>query len=148
MPSPLMQALYRGDEKAAAEVRATLTRPDVFEAAALGDVETLLVLLDADTSRVSAWSDDGFTPLHYAAFFGRPEAARLLLERGADLEAPARNEQFALEARPLHEAAQHGDAELVRLLLERGADPAAKLDDGRTPVDLAAGHPEVLELLA
>src|SRR2546426_5265296 len=98
MPSPLMQALYRGDEKGPAEVRATLPRLDVFEAAALGEVETLRVLLDADTSGVSAWSDDGFTPLHYAAFFGRPEVARLLLEYGADLEVPALNEQFALEA--------------------------------------------------
>jgi ankyrin repeat protein len=110
MPSPLMQALYRGDEKGAAEIRATLAQPDVFEAAALGEVETLRTLLDADASGVSAWSDDGFTPLHYAAFFGRPEAARLLLERGAD--------------------------------------PAAQLDDGRTPADLAAGPPEALALLA
>jgi ankyrin repeat protein len=140
MPSPLMQALYRGDEKAAAEVRATLTQPDVFEAAALGDVETLRVLLDADTSRVSAWSDDGFTPLHYASFFGRPEAARLLLERGADLEAPARNEQFALEARPLHSALAARQKEVAVLLLDAGADVNAREHEGTTPLHEAAQH--------
>ena len=32
----------------------------------------------------AAWSADGFTPLHYAAFFGQEDAAKLLLERGAE----------------------------------------------------------------
>ena len=31
------------------------------------------------------WSADGFTPLHYAAFFGQEDAARILLERGAEV---------------------------------------------------------------
>ena len=50
---------------------------------------------------------DGFTPLHLAAFFGRLEAAALLVDRGADLEAPSRNPRFP-SVRPLHSAIAGG----------------------------------------
>ena len=50
---------------------------DVFEAAALGYIDRLRTRLD-DGSRAepSAFASDGFTALHFAAFFGKAEAAR------------------------------------------------------------------------
>jgi ankyrin repeat protein len=50
---------------------------------------------------------------------------------------------------PLHAAAQSGDERLATLFLDAGARPAAALDDGRTPADLAAaaGHAELAERL-
>ena len=48
----------------------------------MGDIERLRTLLDADPSLANAWSDDGFTPLHFAAFFNQPKAAQLLLDLG------------------------------------------------------------------
>ena len=102
--SPILQALYRGDRDEAERIRGGAGDLDVFDAAALGDTERLEELLANDPSLVSAWSPDGFTPLHYAAFFGGPDATTALLARGADLETPARNEEFAPEARPLHSA--------------------------------------------
>ena len=42
----------------------------MFEAASLGDVERLAELLDADPSSATAYSADGFTALHFPAFFG------------------------------------------------------------------------------
>src|ERR687888_178904 len=47
-----------------------------------------LGLVDAVKGRVDEL--DGFTPLHFAAFFGRPEAAGLLLARGATVDALGR----------------------------------------------------------
>jgi uncharacterized protein len=165
--SPPMQALYEGDAARAEELLAERGDPDVFEAAAFGRTERLRELLDADPALAAAWSPDGFTALHFTAFFGRPDAAALLLDRKADPTAPARNPmaveplhsaaassqteiaRMLLDAGanpnahqeggfvPLHAAAQNGDAELAELLLERGADKALAAGDGRTATDIA-----------
>jgi uncharacterized protein len=149
VPSELLLALYRGDAGAAEELRATRGELDVFEAAALGEVDELRRAIAADPAAVHAWSDDGFTPLHYAAFFGRPEAARLLVDAGADLEAPSRNDEFAKDARPLHSAAAGGERGVCRVLLEAGADPNATQHGGFTPLRQAEQNDdaELVELL-
>ncbi|MEO7084752.1 MAG: ankyrin repeat domain-containing protein [Gemmatimonadaceae bacterium] len=53
-------------------------------AAKLGMIERLTELLDADPSRVGERGGDGHTPLHVAATV---DIARLLLDRGADIDA-------------------------------------------------------------
>ena len=161
--SAVMLARYHQTPDAIAEaVRAELDELDVWEAATLGDTGRLRELLDGDPDLVSAWSSDKGTPLHFASFFGQPEAARLLLERGADVHAvsptfgdvtplhsaaaaPSREIVVALLAAgadpnarqsggftALQAAAMNGDAEMARALLDAGADPAAATDDGRT----------------
>ncbi|MEX0817132.1 MAG: ankyrin repeat domain-containing protein [Gaiellales bacterium] len=130
-----MQALYEGDRERAEAIRHP--ELDVFEAAALGEVERLRTLLDADPTLVSAWSADGFTPLHYAVFFGDPETVRVLANRGADIETPARNEDFAGRARPLHSAVAARRLDTVIALLEAGADPNAERPGGGTPLEEA-----------
>ena len=147
--SPILEALYRGDADAAAGARADRGELDVLEAAALGDVDELARILAADPAAVAVWSPDGFTPLHYAAFFGRPDAACVLIDAGADLEAPSRNMQFAQDARPLHSAAAAREHEVARLLLEAGADPNAEQHGGFTPLRQAGenGDAELAALL-
>jgi ankyrin repeat protein len=132
--SPILEALYRGDADAAAVARAERGELDVLEAAALGEVDELRRILAADPAAAGTWSSDGFTPLHYAAFFGHPDAARVLIDAGAELEAPSRNTQFAQDARPLHSAAAAREHEVARLLLEAGADPNAEQHGGFTPL--------------
>lgn len=127
-----MQALYEGKTEEAREIAASRPDLDVFEAAAIGDVERLRAVLGEDPTLVTAWSEDGFTPLHFAAFFGHPEAARLLIQRGADLEARSTNEQFALDASPLHSAAAAGQREVCEILLDAGADVNAVQHGGFT----------------
>ena len=51
----------------------------IFAASMFGEVSHLEALLTANRSLVTAVSTDGWTPLHLAAFFGKLEAARLLL---------------------------------------------------------------------
>ncbi len=145
--SPLLLALYEGRAQDAEALRAASPGLDLFEAAACGDAERLRELLDGGADP-SAFAPDGYTPLQLAAFFGRRQAAELLVERGADLTAVSTNEmetyplqaavagshtEIALllldagapaTARSLESARQSGNEELERLLLERGATPS------------------------
>jgi ankyrin repeat protein len=136
--SPLMQALYHGQDRLAAALRHARRRDlDPFEAAAVGDLDRLRHLT-GEGAAVRGWSSDGFTALHLAAFFGQPEAAQLLIDRGADIEAVATNRRFASEARPLHSAVAAQDPETTLLLLRAGADPNSKQHGGFTPLLEAA----------
>ena len=145
--SELLAAVYSGDQARVDELLADGPELSVFEAAALGRVERLEGLLDAEPGLVSAWADDGFTPLHLAAFFRHPEAARLLVERGALVDVVARNEE--LQVTPLQSAAASREEETAALLLERGADPNFRHSGGFTPLQTAAhhGNERLVELL-
>jgi ankyrin repeat protein len=141
--SELLEALYAGDTERADELRATTPDLDVFEAAAVGDSNRLRLLLDEDRSRANAFGDDGFHPLGLACFFGHVEAARLLLEGGADVNALSRNEHIQTAA--IHAAAASGEAgadaqtryELVELVLDHGADPNLRQGGGFRAIDAA-----------
>jgi uncharacterized protein len=140
-----MQALYEGKPDEARAIAEGRTDLDVFEAAAIGDVDRLRVLLDGEPALATAWSEDGFTPLHFAAFFGHPEAAKLLVDRGADLDARSTNAQFALDAAPLHSASAAGQLEVCVVLLDAGADVNAVQHGGYTALlDAAANENEEL----
>ena len=121
------------------------------------DIETrsegLAIFPDPDYERyVLDWekqSDVGWTPLHQAAgFIGlEPDAAALLLDRGADIEARGGSGMT-----PLHLAVQWKEnGPVAQLLLERGADINARDDQGRTPLHVAiernAGLPIIKALL-
>ena len=134
--SELLAAVYRGDESRVKEILAADPPLDVFEAAAVGRTERLEELLDTDPGLVSAWTEDGFTPLHLAAFFRQPEAARLLVERGALVDVVARNDE--LQVTPLQSAAAARQEETATLLLDRGADPNAQQRGGFTALHSAA----------
>jgi Ankyrin repeats (3 copies) len=92
--SELLEAVYRGDHAHVGELLASDPQLDIFEAAAVGRTERVAELLDADSGLVSAWAEDGFTPLHLAAFFRHPDTARILVDRGALVDVVARNERI------------------------------------------------------
>ena len=145
--SPLLQALYEGRRDDAEQLVADGGELDLFEASAVGDAERLRELLDAGADP-NEFAADGFTPLTLACFFKRPEAARLLLERGADVHQRARNEN--IQVLPIHSAAADGGSvEIVRMLLDAGADVNATQPGGFRAIDAARmeGNEELERLL-
>jgi ankyrin repeat protein len=136
-----MQALYEGRRDDAGSM-ADGVALDEFEAAALGDEKRLRVLFaeDGSQARVNRRSDDGFTALHFAAYFGTPEAAEVLIDAGADVSSVAEND---MNVQPLHSAAASGSLETARLLLDAGASPDARQTGGFTALHEAALHADV-----
>lgn len=84
-------------------------------------------------------------PLHAAvALSGSQDTVRLLLDAGAEVDAPQ-----AGGFTPLHQAAAAGKADIVTLLLDRGARRDLRCDLGKLPIDYARerGHAAVVEIL-
>jgi len=139
-----MQALYdavRAADRTKAQA-AVATDPSlaIFEAAIFGDVEKLDELLTGNRSLVSSLSSDGWTPLHLAAHFGKEEAVRTLLNKGAEVNARSTN---AMANTALHAAAAGRSAGVARLLIEHGALVNARQTSGWTPIHAAAQNGDV-----
>jgi TolB-like protein len=97
--------------------------PPIYRHAEKGDAAALRSLLDGGTDpNASTWLYNHLSPLHVAVGGSHLQAARLLIERGADVNKLAVINR-ARQARPLHYAACTGNVSIVRLLLESGADP-------------------------
>jgi ankyrin repeat protein len=80
--------------------------------------------------------DSVFTPLGYAAWAGSVEVVEMLLELGANIDAPDSD-----EATPLSNACRTGRREIVEILLQKTPRPKidSKDEQGRTPL-LVAVH--------
>lgn len=76
----------------------------------------------------------GFTPLHLAAQQGAVDAARILLDHGAQVD---RVNVFGNSALFVAVFNSQGRSEMITLLRERGADPCLANKKGQTPVGLA-----------
>jgi ankyrin repeat protein len=88
---------------------------------------------DALVAHGAAVQKDGWSPLHYAATGGNAAIIKLLLSKGAALEARSPNGSTALMM-----AARYGNEEAVDTLLAAGADRTAKNDLGMDASAFAA----------
>jgi ankyrin repeat protein len=136
----LFEAVRAGDLSRVASLVEADPSLAIFAASILGDTGKVDELLTANRSLVSALSSDGWTPLHLAAFFGKDDAARLLLNKGAQADARSTN---AMQNTPLHAAAAGKHTAVVKLLIERGASVNARQHGGWTPLHAAAQNGDV-----
>ncbi|MBM3401806.1 MAG: hypothetical protein FJY21_05725 [Bacteroidetes bacterium] len=165
--SPLMLCCYYKKPELADIILKHVSEISIFEAAALGKSDYLNNALLDNPGLVHEFSEDGFTPLSLAAYFGREDAIRILLLNGSDPNIPSKNgfsvypihsavaSDYTMIAKmllesgadvnvaqksgitPLHSAAHNGNIELLIVLLEAGAIVNAKMEDGKTPADKA-----------
>jgi ankyrin repeat protein len=95
--------------------------------------EELKVLL-ASHADPNSPDRDGFTPLHFAAQEYQIEAARLLLDAGADVNSINKYGNSPLFVAVFN---SNGRGELISLLRSHGADPFLVNRSGQTPLGLA-----------
>jgi len=131
----ILYAVYAKHKEIAELLIASGVEPDIFEAAATGRIARVKDLLKQDPSLIHAWSSDGWTALHLN--FNNLEMARLLIDRGADLNLNSKNK---LNATPLQGAAANNWIELAKLYLSRGANVNCRSEDGGSPLHEAAGN--------
>ena len=132
--SAILHALYRRRRTVAAQIAAVIGDLDVFDAAALARVGRVRALLAIEPELAKSRTSDGFTALHYPAFFGGDEAAdvaRALIDAGADVNARSDNDFSVL---PIHSAIASGHDEVVAVLINAGADVNATQPHGWTPL--------------
>ena len=102
---------------------------------------------DALIAKGAAVHRDGWTPLHYAAASGDVEIAKLLLAKGARVDAvsPPASGKFT----PLMMAAREGHDDAAAFLLAQGANPALKNGEGMTAAQIAekADHPSIAKAI-
>ena len=165
--SAIFLALYRGNKTAALAIASKKLELDVFEASVIGDLERLKKIVSHDAASVSSYSPDGFTALALASYLGQKKSVDYLIEKGADVNAVARNEtgftaltgavtenhneiakvlvkngarinhRYEGGFTALMHAAYSGNVELVSFLLQNGADPTAKNGEGKSPLTFA-----------
>ncbi|MXV52558.1 hypothetical protein GS399_16405 [Pedobacter sp. HMF7647] len=165
--SPLLLSCYYKKPEISQLILNYVQEPDFYEAAAVGKFDSVANYVFNTPELINTYSEDGFTPLGFAAYFGHEDIARYLLLKGADVNMPSQNgfqvfpihsavaannidiTKILLEAgadvnvaqrsgaTPLHAAAQHGNIEILILLLEAGANISVHMEDGRTPADMA-----------
>jgi ankyrin repeat protein len=107
------------------------------------DIHTAVVTnnLEVLKQHIAAGSDlnekdpfGGSSPLISAAVFGKTEAAKLLVDAGADIDFQNNDGSTAL-----HSAAFFCRPEIVQMLLDKGADKTIKNKFGATPYETVAG---------
>jgi ankyrin repeat protein len=142
----VMLAAYNDQFGIAAYLASKKVELPIFEAAALGEVGQIRKALERDPGFANAIAADGFHPLGLVCYFRRAEAARILVEYGADVNAPSQNAQAVA---PIHSAAAGRNLELARLLLENDATVDAVQRGGYTALHAAVQNEQLdmIELL-
>ncbi|OYX48562.1 MAG: hypothetical protein B7Y90_10195 [Alphaproteobacteria bacterium 32-64-14] len=111
----------------------------LFDAADDCDLDRLSKLIGEEKLAVNAVVPGRGTALMAAAEENCVDAARLLINAGADL-----NLGFPGEGTPLSQAAENGAIEIARLLVNRGADLAASVPGQKTPLAAAAAEGDLV----
>jgi len=119
----------------AGQKTATVKAPavDIHTAVVTGNLDALKQHIQAGTNINERDPFGGSSPLISASVFGKPDAAKILIDSGADL-----NFQNNDGSTALHTAAFFCHPDIVKMLLDKGADKTIKNKYGATPYESVA----------
>lgn len=119
-------------------------KPDIFQAAAAGDVAAATERIEANPEIVRTRAADGRTPLHYATANGKAEMTTFLIAKGAEINAGPENPLLAAVDYPDHAAAW----EMSSFMLCNAADANARRGS-KTALQLAQarGYDDIARML-
>lgn len=117
---------------------------ELLEAAEQGNLKTVTDLIESGASPNAKLQSEGSSALMLASAKGHTEMAKVLIDKGADVNAAKPNGWTALMG-----AASSGHLDIVKMLVERGADVNARHAYGYTGLKLAKGknHKQIAEFL-
>lgn len=104
--------------------------PALLVAIQSGSPKSALILATRPDTKIEFANKLGETPLMLAAINNQLELAKVLIERGADINRKGWT--------PLHYAATRGHRDMMRLLIEHDAYIDSESDNGTTPLMMAA----------
>ena len=146
--SAVLTAHYRGHHEIVDALIRAGCDLDVFDAAALGRVGHLDVMLSLDPTLATAWATDGFYPLALAAFSDKRAALQRLLAAGGGVQInePSRN---PMSVATIHAAVASRSLEVVETVIAAGADVNTRQQGGFTALHEAVhnGSREIEALL-
>lgn len=144
--SPVMIAVYQRNADLAEFLAEKTVNINMFEAAAIGKLNRVMLMVARDPLSINLYSPDGFQPLGLACFLGHYDTAEFLVKTGASINSPSHNE---LGVTPLHSAVAGNYEKIVEMLLDYEADPNAREQNGFTPLHIAAqnGNAQIIRLL-
>lgn len=142
---------------------------DFYDAAIYGDLEAIEEMLLENPKLINMKDTYGFTALHGVVSEEQPEMLELLIQKGAEVNAPndsgitpihlaaypetiVQLSEYAADinhqahdgSTPLHtHAAEHDNSDCIAALLELSANKTIKNNSGQTALDIAKIHQDV-----
>ena len=121
-------------------------RPPLHIAIVLQDLDLVKQILDVKPEDVNfIMEENGYTPLHIAAYIGSEDICNHLLQNGANINAKGKNGRT-----PLHLAVRYNRIGASKLLLQNGADIDARKSNGCNVLHLAIeyhGDEDIIKLV-
>ncbi|HWR06469.1 ankyrin repeat domain-containing protein [Sporomusa sp.] len=120
------------------------TVDDFVKYAGRGEKEIAALFIEAGMPLDSYRKNDGFTPLHAAAAYGRTAVVRQLADKGADINVRDKDGQT-----PLMKAVWNSHADVVAALLQKGANITVSDAQGNNIITMAKSRNDrkVLDIL-
>ncbi|XP_048406408.1 ankyrin repeat and MYND domain-containing protein 2a isoform X1 [Stegostoma tigrinum] len=112
----------------------TAEESELLKVISEGNVQEVGRLLGSKNVRVNCLDQHGMTPLMHAAYKGKAEMCKLLLQHGADVNCNEHEHGYTA----LMFAGLSGSKEITRMILEAGAEVDVVNSVGRTAAQMAA----------